>query len=419
MGPRTLGFAALLGACGAWSAGARAEQTRLQTLAELEAALLGQHPRLGALEAALDERRAAREGAGAVMAPELVAQTWATPLDRPYALGRSEMLMLGARARLPRPAVRGAEREAASAELRAAAEALELERLALRADLRASYVALWASQAELGAVARFAEQLATSRRMLEARYAAGSPEGASLSELELAEAELAVERVTLEGALSAARARTNLLVGRAADAPLEVAPPPPATDAPAPARPTPGQRLGTAAVQAAERAARAAALAAERPELSVGVDYMAMASTGDYARYGAMLGITLPWLSRAGVSAAHVASTRVETRRAELRAVEHAEALAVADARARLAATRARLTALEQALEPAITRAEQQAARRFAQGDAGAAVLLTQARARLAYERAHIDAESAAQLAAIDLERTTGRDLHAHPGATP
>jgi outer membrane protein, heavy metal efflux system len=419
MEPRTLGFAALLGACCAWSAGARAEELRAQTLEELEAALDGHHPRLGALEAALDERQAEREGAGAVMAPELVAQTWAAPLDRPYALGRSEMLMLGARARLPRPAVRRAEREAASSALRVASEALDLARLALRADLRASYVALWAAQTELAALARFAEQLATSRRMLEARYAAGVGEGESLAALELTEAELSVERAELEGALSAYRARTNLLVGRSADAPLQVAPPPPPTELPLPAQPTPGQRLGSAAVEAAERTSRAAALAAQRPELSVGVDYMAMASAGDYARYGAMLGITLPWLSRAGAAAARVASTRVETRRAELRAVEHAEALAVADGNARLAAARARLAILETVLEPALTRAEQQTARRFVQGDASGAALLEQARARLTYERAHIAAESAAQLAAIELERTTGRDLHDHPGATP
>jgi hypothetical protein len=52
------------------------------------------------------------EERGGLPAPELIAQSWATPLKRPYDFSQANMLMVGARVPLGSPAVRRAEAEA-------------------------------------------------------------------------------------------------------------------------------------------------------------------------------------------------------------------------------------------------------------------------------------------------------------------
>jgi cobalt-zinc-cadmium efflux system outer membrane protein len=408
-----------------WAGVAMADAPPAESLDSLEKQLFSQHPAVQAAARAQAVGEAAVEAAGAPMAPELVAQTWATPLRRPWDLGRSQMLMLGARVKLPQRKARTAQRDAERAAARAQLEDAGDLRLSLRADLRQEYAALDTAER---ARALLEAQLALQLRLqpvVDAGYAAGTLPQRALRDLIVRTARLEAERTRLLGEAGVARMRLNALLGRAPDAPLLVTP------LSLPVRPrvqdlerpdTPRQRAAQLRTQSAEARARAAQALASRPEVSVGLDYMAMASDRMYGYYGAMLGLSLPWLSPRARAEEKLAAQGAVLAEAEAQRDAHAERLEAHTAAARFTAAERTLSSLRTQLLPALERAREGEERDYARGEADALALIEASAGLLETQLEALRTEEALHAAAIALERLKAIDLHpatTAPAETP
>ncbi|MFM2415890.1 MAG: hypothetical protein RL385_613 [Pseudomonadota bacterium] len=386
-----------------------------ESLDSLEKQLQARHPALRVAGRAQAAAEAAVDAAGAPMAPELVAQTWATPLARPWDLGRSQMLMLGARVKLPQWKARTAERAAERAEARARLEDTGDVRLALRAELRREVVAFDSAER---ARALLEAQLALQLRLqpvVDAGYAAGRVPQRALRELVVQSARLEAERTRLMGEANVARTRVNGLLGRAADAPLVVSPLAlPVRPAPeALERPdTPRRHAAHLRAESAEARAHAAHAMATRPEVSVGLDYMAMASERTYGYYGAMLGLSLPWLSSRARAEEKRAAQGAALARAEAERDAHAERLDAFTAAARFSAAESSLNTLHTRLLPALLHAQEGEERDYARGEADPLALIEASAGVLESRLEALRTEEALHAAAIALERLKAIDLH-------
>jgi outer membrane protein TolC len=156
------------------------------------------------------------------------------------------------------------------------------------------------------------------------------------------------EITMLEAAEKRARLRLNLLSGREPDAPLG-----PPLDAPTLLGPRDARSARPELTRAQKELEskgeelEARRLEAVRPNFTVGVDYMMMPSDQKYYGYGAMVSMTLPWLSDGSRAAQERVKHELTAARAELAALNLELRMAAEEARVELEAaerTRAQIS---------------------------------------------------------------------------
>jgi outer membrane protein, heavy metal efflux system len=245
----------------------------------------------------------AADAEGRLPPPQLMGQVWQVPFSRPYALGDSQMIMVGVSQSFPAAGSLGA-REGARHQEAHVEEAMAAER-ARQVAREAEHA--FADYVEAAAGHRIhSDHQAVARRVLsvaEGRQAAGG----ALTEVAQAEVELARVQADLmtDGArMETARAKINALLGRDPSAPLGL----PLEGEPLVSAWTQDMTLATArssrpelrAAAAQQEAKRFELRAAEReatwPSFSLGVSYFAPTTFAPFNGYGLNAGLSLPWL---------------------------------------------------------------------------------------------------------------------------
>lgn len=376
------------------------------------------HPEVLASEQRAVALERAAESQGSLPAPAVMAQLWAVPLAKPYALGDANMLMLGVEQSFPAPGSRGAKERATA--LRSKGERANSAEIARqrRRELDhafADYVESTSRHRAHAEHLRIAERTVALAR---ARHAGGG----SLVDVAQAEVELArmtADVVTDGTRVDAARGRINALLGRDALAPLG----PPliveaetsawdAKTALEKARASRPVLRATASQRAAlAEDARAAKLEATVPSFTVAALYFAPVGEAGRHGYGFNAGMSLPWLWGE-------ASARHEATREAARAGEHEVTAAlrpveaeVASAEATVRAAALRLVALRDQAVPASRRALDVARAGYEAGRVDAIAMLYAERMVVDVETELVAARATLDHALADLEGAIGAPL--------
>ncbi|MCM2333568.1 MAG: TolC family protein, partial [Anaeromyxobacteraceae bacterium] len=170
------------------------------------------------------ERAAAGDARVAVASrlpsPELQAQLWQAPLDRPWEVDRAGMAMLGVRQMLPAPGARDARARAARAGAAASLDEVEVRRLDLVAQARRAFAAYaHASREEAIHLAHvdLNQQIVSLAR---GRFEAGRMSKRDLLRTTFELSRLHADVVSVQALGRASRALLNTLMARDPDAPL-------------------------------------------------------------------------------------------------------------------------------------------------------------------------------------------------------
>jgi cobalt-zinc-cadmium efflux system outer membrane protein len=245
----------------------------------------------------------AADAEGRLPPPQVMGQIWQAPLSRPYAVGDSQMIMIGVSQAFPAPGSSDA-REAARHQDARVEEAVAAER-ARQVAREAEHAFADYVEAAGGHRIHSAHQ-DVARRVLavaQGRQAAGG----ALTEVAQAEVELArvqADLMTDAARMDTARAKINALLGRDPSSPLGL----PVEGEPRVSAWTRDRTLATArssrpelrAANARQEAKKFELRAAEReatwPSFSLGVSYFAPTTFAPFNGYGLNAALALPWL---------------------------------------------------------------------------------------------------------------------------
>jgi outer membrane protein TolC len=393
-----------------------ARGARLSTLTRLA---LARNP---APREARERVRASTEQARAVghlPDPELKYEQWAVPLDRPYALDRAGMLMLGVRQSFPAPGSLDAESRAA---LEEAKMVLEMQRARVR-DLRVEVERAYFDYVRTaGERAIRLDHERTAARIVElarANYEVGRASQADVLRALLEQSRLHGELAQLDADERSARAMLNTLMARAPDAPL--GPPVPEPIAAPDLKPDqlehamlqqrPELATTDRGVQRDQAALQAAKQNASWPSFTVGVDYWLMPTASNPNAYGAMVAMSLPWLNPQHEDRVRAAEHTLEADRIALASARLAARYELANALNRYRAAGALLAIFDRELLGQAEQSYEAAQAAFATGRGDARSVLDALRAYLDLRLEQTRALARTQSALAEVKRVVGTEL--------
>ena len=384
--------------------------------------VLAHHPEVRASEARARAARASVDAEGRLPAPEAMVQVWQVPLDKPYAVDRAGMVMVGLTQRFPAPGALSAREDAKKAEADAADTMISDRARMVARDAGHAFVEYTEATARrrLHATHERIEQ-----RLLElarARHATGG----SLGEAVRAEAALArteADLVTDATMERTARTQLNVLLGRPLDAPLGA---PHTTEPVVPTEST--DQLVTRALGSrpepkiadAERAAASSALDAAKkeatiPSFSVSALYFVPTATMNVHSYGVNAAVELPWLWGGGSSRARAGEARLAASDAAKTASHLPIRVEVVAAQANVARSADRLRVLQARALPAGKRAVDVEAAGYESGGTALSAVLEARRNLVDVEMAMVEARAALDHAVVDLEAAVGAPVPTRP----
>jgi len=371
-------------------------------------------PVLAESDARARATRMRAEGAGSLPEPELKAELWAVPLARPYALDRANMWMFGVRQSFPAAGTRQDRARSLAADADVSEHARRATERELVYRLRSAYLAYYEAERALqihGEHVALTEQMVAQVRD-DYEAGRGSQEAllSALTELSRLHTSVASERQQH----ATSRYLLNTLMGRATDAPLGPAPAlrhrsdeaasAAALEAALPSR-RPELAGARSTVRRAEAVADAARHAARRPAFMVGADYFVMPTMMDPHAYGAMVSMSLPWLSAERRAEARAAAETLQAERHAAEATHASTRFALHQALAGLEAARTSYTLLEREVLPQVTRGLEASESAFSRGQGGLLALLEARRSyyQVRLEHSRAEARLLAQLAELEL----------------
>jgi outer membrane protein, heavy metal efflux system len=393
------------------------DERELATRVELEAvehAALLRHPALREGESRVRSLARSARAEAALPPPELIAELWQVPLERPFAIDDAGMLMFGLRQHVPAAGSLDDKARASAFEARGARAMVVQQTRSLLREVGISFADYAESVEKERLYLEHLRLLESVKTAALARY----PGGGLLTDLTRAElqrarvvAELAAER----GRLSDSRARLNGLMtrppGAALGAPIAGQPRTAArtkADFEAQAlRHSPEIERARAMKSAAEGYADAAASESRFPALTVGVNYFHPVG-GMPAGWGASFAMSLPWLWG---EAAHRFASAEERARAEAAAIEGARLRVRTETLRALSAVRAaeaRWLALHDAALPGARRALDALRAAYATGGSDVLSLLEGERSTLEISLELASARGDLERALIELDAWVG-----------
>jgi outer membrane protein TolC len=390
--------------------------------AEVQRAVLAHHPAVTAAESRARAARAEVDAAGHLPAPEAMAQIWQIPFDKPYAIDRAGMIMIGLSQRFPAPGSLGAREDARKSEATLAETRVSAEERAVARAVGHAYVD-YAEATERRAIHANHEHL--ERRLVDlsrARHAAGGMLAESVraeAELARAQSELASD-ATME---RTARAQLNVLLGHALDGALGA---PRTQDAVGPAEPVETLIARATAnrpepkAAAAESAAMRSELEATRtearvPSFALSALYFPPSGAMTVHSYGVGASVDLPWLWGGASARARAQEAQANAADAAQRASHLPIAVEVVASHAAVARAGERLRVLQQAALPAGKRAVDVSVAGYESNAVPLAAVLEAQRSVIEVEMAVVDARAALAHALVDLEAAVGGSVPTRP----
>jgi outer membrane protein TolC len=344
--------------------------------------------------------------------PEFKYEQWAVPLKRPYALGRADTLMFGLRQALPAPGARAAHGRIAAEEVQIARQQREVLARDVLLRVRRAYFDYYAAdrvlRVHLEHVA-VAEQIVNQVR---ASYEVGRGNQQDVLKVLVELSQLHNDLAEVRQQRESSRLLLNSLMARPPEAALG---PPVEIERPqnvpalqqldqARMRGRPELALAQRSIQRSEAALAAAKISALRPTFMVGADYWLMPSQQMPHAYGAMVAMSLPWLSPGRRADVREAAQLVTAERHAAASMELATAFELHDAVARLESANSSLTVIEGSVLPQAEKSLESTQAAFGVGQASLLSLLDSLRSYFQIRLEHSRAVSRvmAQLASVE-----------------
>jgi outer membrane protein, heavy metal efflux system len=400
------------------------ELARRLTLDLVLERVLARNPELAEVAERASARNARIQVAAQLPSPELQAQLWQQPLDRPWEVDRAGMVMLGVRQMLPAPGARDARTRAARAGAAAGQDLLESRRLDLTAQARRAFAAYAHAAREEEIHLQHVDLNQHIVSLARGRFEAGRMSKRDLLRTTFELSRLHADVANVQALGRASRALLNTLMARDPDAPLGPPVPPQRDDQPdlqaldgrLDARPD----LRAAADRVAEREAalEAARREAGWPSLMVGADYGYMPVDGTHT-YTLMVGGPLPWLWGGRQAEVTAAERDLAAERRALEAARRQGRFEVREAQARLESAREQFEILDGDLEPQARRGAEEAQAEFITGQGEAVSALEALHSLLSLRLQRSRALQLLEEAEADLDRAAGLHHPALPGAAP
>jgi cobalt-zinc-cadmium efflux system outer membrane protein len=393
-----------------------ADETQLSTVLRIALEKNAALAEAGARSHAASER----VSAAAQLPPlQFEYQLWAAPLERPYALDQAEMHMFGVKQTFPAFGSLGGQTRMATAEAKAAAADRRTMEQEIAARVQRAYAEYYRADRErlirLDHV-RLAQQVLDIAR---AAYQGGRGSQQDVLRAMVELSRLHNDLAALEGQWRSARGLLNALMSRPSDAPLG----PPAqidlaqtlaraeslerTSIVASER-RPELEAATGAIQARENALESAKSSAAWPEVMVGLQYMYLPTSSEPHAYGAMLGVSLPWLSGGYDDKVRAARAALAAERSALSNVRNAAQYELYEATERLKAAHESLAIIDRDLLAQSQQSFESAQALYRSGQGDSLPLFDALRSLL---EARIERERALALLATaiaDVERAAG-----------
>jgi outer membrane protein TolC len=362
----------------------------------------------GRVRATIDDAKSATR----LPDPAIKGEIWGAPLVEPWALDKSQTLMIGMKQELPLADLVSSKRDAADARAAVAGAELESKERDVVRDLAAAFVRYRLAFEER---ALHVEHIHVSEATIDALRAAQASGRASEADVSAAIVALNAahtELFALEADDAGARAELNAAMGRKSTAPLGA----PSDDdemhaqisSPTQTAMNDAVKRARANAAASDAEARVAENDANLPTVMAGVDYWYIPTSRDPNAYGAMLSVSLPWLNAGRAGDVEAAQERRGAADAELQAVTVEVDRMRTEAEARVQALEKTLAAIDEDEIPSAEHNVEATKSAFTAGASDARAIL-QSNAMLVdarLRRARVRAELA--LARVDLARILG-----------
>jgi outer membrane protein, heavy metal efflux system len=275
------------------------------TLDEVERTALEQNPEVHLAARKVAAAEAHVPVASALDDPQAIYRGWSVPLNQPWNYNQAQNMFMLGQSFLGR-GKRGLRTSIARSEVDQAQDELEATRLRVRIEVRRAFIDMLHAQAETQIHDQhigIAQQAIQAARI---KYSVGKIPQMEILKAQVALARLAEHMIRFEKDAEVGRARLNTLMGRPADAPLEVRGDyavneslPPLDTLTATAMRSRPDLAEAAAAEEKSRKEQDLAKKAMVPDFSVAAGYMLMPSgqspRNDYMIEGSM---SLPWLNR-------------------------------------------------------------------------------------------------------------------------
>jgi cobalt-zinc-cadmium efflux system outer membrane protein len=393
------------------------EELQLSTVLRV---VLAKNPELAEASARANAATALVGSAGRLPPLQFEYQLWAAPLARPYALDEAEMHMFGVKQTFPAFGSLEGESRAASEQAKAAAADRQTRELDIVARVRRAYAEYYRTDREYRIHLDHVRLAQQTLDMARAAYQGGRGTQQDVLRTVVELSRLHNDLAGVDNQRRAARGLLNTLMARPLDAPLA----PPAAIDPVhvlaradglvnlKAENRPELAAASSAIRARQQSLDAARSSASYPELMVGLQYMYMPMSSEPHAYGAMLGVSLPWLTSRYDDQVRAAEAALATEQSARSSIQNAADYELFEATGRMNASRESLTIIERDLLPQAQQSfdAAQAMYRSGQGDSMAMLdaLRTWLQIRIERERAL----ALLEMAIADVERAAGSSLH-------
>lgn len=357
--------------------------------------------------------------AGGLPDLELKYEQWGVPLQKPYALGDADTVMVGLRQTFPAPGSLDAQERVAAEEARVALQTLRTKQLDLIAHVARAYYEYYLADREERIHREHVELTQRISELTRSSFGAGGIGQQEVLRVELEVRSLHRDLISIGRRKRSSMLLLNALMGRLGDAPLGPTPELAPTHVKAQLaeleqladKHRPEIAGATHALERSNAELDRASSEADWPSFMVGADYMYMPMMDSPHTYGAMAAINLPWINPKHDDEVRAAE-RARTADARARdSVLVAVRFEVRDAFARNQAALASYRIVKDELLGGARRSFESAQTAFATGRGNGLAMLDALRTlllvRLDELRAAVDVASST----IDLERAVGADL--------
>lgn len=398
---------------------ANADEAALRTEARSDTILrlaLVNNPDLAEQRARVASARARTDQMRRLPDLQLKYEQWGVPLQRPFAVGEANAVMLGLSQTFPAPGTLDARARVADEDTATAAASEALRKRELRAQVRRGVADYYRADRELRLHREHVELTARLVELARASYRSGHRGQQDVLRLNLELSRLHRDLAHIEQERISAQALLNALMNRPVDAALG---PPGEIDAnQVPVAPDESmlesRRAEIAVAAAAVRRSEAALDLARRegrlPSVTVGADYMYMPVMEHRHSYGAMLMLNIPWLNAAKSDAVKASQSALQADRHALESVRNVVRYELRDARARYEAARSTFAIVDQNLMPQAQRNFEAAQSGYSAGQDDAITLVDSLRSFLDVSLDRVRALVHLETAAADLERAAGQE---------
>lgn len=392
-----------------------AELTRTSRLETIVRLALERNQELAENRARTLAAEARGRSASRLPAPELKYEQWGVPLAHPLSLGRADSVMLGLRQTFPAWGTLEAGERAGAAEAGTARESERARRQEVAAQVHRTFAVYYRADQEKRL---HLEHLGLTSRLLELakinqRTGHGTMQDVLRLELELTRLHNDVAGVEREYRSSIAL--LNALMDRAPDAPL--GPPEALSVTPTKNVADLEKRLeaNRAEVAAAGRAVlrteatlEGARRAARIPSLMVGLDYWYMPMADTHHAYGAMVSMSLPWLSGRARDEEQAAEQTLRAEKHALESTRNVVRYELRDAASRVESARQSFSIIDQDLLVQARRSLETTEAAYSAGHGDAIVLVDALRTYLQVRIERVRALAELASSEADLQRAAG-----------